>query len=331
MLHHLLREAGRLPQSYKFCWTQLTGGEGVSTSFWLANRRDGWSILQLGQWSLVVLNFFKFLWCFLALKHSTCLFLVFQKLPVMPSYTILGNKVHGTMHLFLGCWFSSFLYSRSYNRPVGPQQQWYLLSCHQPVHHGGPCHLHGFTYGHPQQHHALWQLKSRPCKDLLNPLTPAWQATLNPPPPPFSGAHQSAAPPLTDLQTATKTSIPKPVPFWLWPPLFVILLCWVHLSPVLCFISVQTFVLLTAETCSCFSPSIHWDWNTNAQRNTLGYCSCCLSSSWVSTLLLHHLTQSCLPPYLKGHHYLQVFLQTGLFPQSSQDLHCNEKFIICTV
>lgn len=108
--------------------------------------------------------------------------------------------------------------SRSHYGPVRPQQQRYLLSCHQPVHHGRRCHLHGLTYGHPQQHHALWQLRRRPRKKSSSSSPPPCM-TSKPRSPPKKQSRvappQSTPPPpipsrLTN-QPAAKTSIPKPV------------------------------------------------------------------------------------------------------------------------
>lgn len=143
---------------------------------------------------------------------------------------------------------------RSYYRPVRPQQQWYLLSRHQPVHHGRRCHLNGLTDGHPQQHHALRQLRRRTRWDFFVLPAPAWQEI----PQAFLPQHT-----LTEPPTAAKTNIPKPV------------LCW-HFSPCLSpsSSSVQSLTIWTVEhsypsrllslteetsVCLCW---IHWDYKT---------------------------------------------------------------------
>ncbi|XP_033056001.1 histone-arginine methyltransferase CARM1 isoform X1 [Trachypithecus francoisi] len=47
-----------------------------------------------------------------------------------------------------------------------PGQRWWRHQCplcsQQPVHHGRPCHLHGVTHVHPDQHHALRELGACP-------------------------------------------------------------------------------------------------------------------------------------------------------------------------
>ncbi len=66
---------------------------------------------------------------------------------------------------------------RVHNCPAGSQQQQSLLPRHQPVHHGRPGYLHGISYGHPQQHHALRELRPRDASacpvTLTQPPTPA--------------------------------------------------------------------------------------------------------------------------------------------------------------
>lgn len=50
---------------------------------------------------------------------------------------------------------------RGHNCPAGSQQRQSSLPRHQPVHHGRPGYLHGISYGHPQQHHALRELRPK--------------------------------------------------------------------------------------------------------------------------------------------------------------------------
>lgn len=50
---------------------------------------------------------------------------------------------------------------RGHNCAAGSEQWQSSLPRHQPVHNGWPCDLHGISYGHPQQHHALRELRLR--------------------------------------------------------------------------------------------------------------------------------------------------------------------------
>lgn len=114
---------------------------------------------------------------------------------------------------------------RSHYRPVRPQQQWYLLSRHQPVHHGRRCHLHGLADGHPQQHHALRQLRRRTRWDFFVLPAPAWQEIPRPSSPythTYWLTHQLQPKPIYQNQCCAGTS---PLVCHHPPPLFSPSLC----------------------------------------------------------------------------------------------------------